>query len=810
MFIRKRRDLAAFEVARPCRAAVAALITKKESMTNLRHSFSLIRGMAAVRPVNRRVALLATLVAVVILALNLYAPASPTPWQRLLAGLLIALCALPTLMWASDRQWHHSLMPYYGFLYALYFGAPIFLRRDFFGEWLNGLRIDDSLIDTALLLALTGWLLLLAGYFGPFHGWLARKLPRINVLPGESRRYAMVMAVILAVIGVPFFYLDNVAVVAFYAGKELLPPAIAFSVVLAGQFTVLSILILFHLQLRRELGRAGKSLLWGLVAYYTLFGMATGMANHALKAILALFMASAIALRNPTWRLVGCGVLTAAILIFVVLPTREEFRALIWTHGVQAGDVLSWRPSTNEFSLREARMKAGAPIVETPDYDLTFRDGTLRYFYKGPGNCSAPPVGRGELAFFLHLIPVDVRSLPDRRIEYGYDNLDFSLESGQALADGGCVYEVRLPAYAIERVRTGLFTRASRTSRYHPLTTHVAWEGFRAIGKDGEWQLRTRDASTWEIGPSDSGTRRLLVAEADEPQRMELAGMQAGNTILVLADEDNWAEYLVSAAWVMGLRVHIRLGDLLDSAGDRSSLVDGASATLYYVSGGAGDPAVHAYNETHWSKGRNPWAPHVDTSLAQKAALYLGTISGFVGTGDVFDRALRSVDSSAARLDMLLPLAWVVRQTPEMVPYLHGETYYPILFKLIPRAVFKDKPKDVKDLGQRFGFLPEGNEVNAFKVHQLGELYANFGTLGIVMGMFVFGVLYRVLYQLFFHAAASVVTLAAGGHILTVLLIEMESMTTVSWGFVVWYAVLLALLNTCARIGRWRRTEGSE
>ncbi len=756
----------------------------------------------------RRVAAFAILAAVVILALNLYAPADPSPSQRLLAGLLIALCSLPTLMWASDRQQDHSLMPYCGVLYALHFAAPIFLRRDFFGHWLNGPRVDDALIDAALLLALAGWVLLLAGYFGPIHRWLARKLPRINVLPGESRRHAMVLAVILAVIGVPFFYLDKVAQVAFYAGKHLLPPAIDFPVVLAGHLTILSILILFHLQLRRELALAGKILLWGLVAYYTLFGMATGMVNHGFKAIFALFMAGAIALRIPTWRLAGYGVLTATILIFVVLPTRVEFRTLIWTHGVDPG-IKSSRLLTGEFSLREARMRAGEPIVETPDYDLTFRDGALRYFYKDGGVCDAQqPAGLTELAFFLHLIPVDVRDLPDYRVEYGYDNLNFSLESDGAMVDGGCVYEVKLPAYDIDRVRTGLFARASRTSRHKPLTSFVGGR-FRGINADGEWQLLTRDAATWEI---DVGTSRLLVAEADESERMELAGVQPATTILVQADADNWGEYMVATVFVQGMRVHFRLQELLDSAGDRSSLASGASATLYYQIRGRGDPAsralaVHEYNETFRSRGRNRWAPNVDTSLAQKAVLYVDTASEFVVSRDVFSRSERSLNSLATRLDMLLPLAWVVRQTSENVPYLYGETYYPILFKLIPRAVFKDKPRNVKDLGQRLGFLPEGNEINAFKVHHLGEMYVNFGTLGVVLGMFVLGVLYRVLYQLFFHAGASVVTLAAGSHVLTVLLVDMESLATAPWGFVVWYAVFLVLLNIIVRIGRrqWTR-----
>ena len=44
-------------------------------------------------------ATIAALVVLAIVVLNLRAPADPTPLQRLLASLLIALCAVPSLMW---------------------------------------------------------------------------------------------------------------------------------------------------------------------------------------------------------------------------------------------------------------------------------------------------------------------------------------------------------------------------------------------------------------------------------------------------------------------------------------------------------------------------------------------------------------------------------------------------------------------------------------------------------------------------------------------------------------------------------------
>ena len=149
----------------------------------------------------------------------------------------------------------------------------------------------------------------------------------------------------------------------------------------------------------------------------------------------------------------------------------------------------------------------------------------------------------------------------------------------------------------------------------------------------------------------------------------------------------------------------------------------------------------------------------------------------------------------------MLPLAWIIGEVPKNAPYLYGESYVPLLFKLLPRIAFPDKPTDVRDFGQRYGFVPKGNDVNAFKPHQVGELYANFGSWGILLGTFALGVLYRAIYAMFFHSGASVITLAAGTHILTILLINVEDPASTSWGFILWYGVFLFLLQVTVQVG---------
>ncbi len=764
--------------------------------------------------VNRRVAMLALLTAVVILALNLYAPANPTALQRLMASLLLVLCSLPTLMWASDRDWGHSLLPLLGVTYALNFGTPVFLLTSLRGNWFGQEPfIENSLINTALFLALAGWALLLVGYFGLVRQRLAAKLPRFNVIPGDNRKLVIALAVVIGLAAAPFLYLDNAAVVAFYAGQTLLPPAIAFPVELLGQFTILSVLVLFYLHLRGELGLAGKAFMWLLVAYYILMGVSTGLVNHGLYVIFALFIAWVITVPVPTWRGALYGVLTAAGLVFVLLPMRSQLRILIWTHGVDAD--ISTRISVNEFSPSATR---DGLVVQESDYSIVLTDGVLAYSHKNPAACSGEQAdGPGTtLMYLLHIFPVNAEDLPPHRVGYSYDNFDFSISEDGKVVDGRCVHLVRLPAYDIANVRTGLYVRS--TPQHQPSAILAKQRVSRAtfvpgaysgVDADDEFQLGTLDTTTWEVDSStEPGNRRLLIGVTDESSIADMASVYPGDTIRVEVDGDNWAEYLVGHILVADSRVTFRLAAVLDSEGDRSSLTRGGSrATLIYAPRSrdmaAGYPPVTLRTETADSVGRNPFAPSVDTSQVGKVGIYAQVLWDFVRSGNVFslDRLRRSMDSSARRLSVLLRIAWIVKQVPENVPYLKGESYYPILFKLVPRFLWEDKPREMGNLGQRLGFLPEGNEINAMKIHQIGEMYTNFGVLGVFLGMLALGILFRVVYQLFFHAEASVFTMAAGAHILTVPLVNMEALASGSWGFVLWYVVLLALLDIAVRVG---------
>ena len=106
-----------------------------------------------------------------------------------------------------------------------------------------------------------------------------------------------------------------------------------------------------------------------------------------------------------------------------------------------------------------------------------------------------------------------------------------------------------------------------------------------------------------------------------------------------------------------------------------------------------------------------------------------------------------------SRVSHVMTFAEVVRLTPDYVPFWGGETYWPLVWKLVPRALFPDKPLEItgQEFGHRYGFLSPDDWVTSYNLPQLVEFYANFGPAGVVVGMFLLGVLYRFVQSIFAH-----------------------------------------------------------
>lgn len=133
-------------------------------------------------------------------------------------------------------------------------------------------------------------------------------------------------------------------------------------------------------------------------------------------------------------------------------------------------------------------------------------------------------------------------------------------------------------------------------------------------------------------------------------------------------------------------------------------------------------------------------------SLRSPGGASAGTIAHLLTDPGLY-RPDRSVDNAVAygftRFRHIDHVALVVRYTPEEFAFGDGSHYYLLpLFVFVPRAVWSDKP--VLDVAAQFSRtywqIPPSIRTSQ-PVTQVGDLFRNFGLLGVAAGLFVWGIL---------------------------------------------------------------------
>jgi hypothetical protein len=113
------------------------------------------------------------------------------------------------------------------------------------------------------------------------------------------------------------------------------------------------------------------------------------------------------------------------------------------------------------------------------------------------------------------------------------------------------------------------------------------------------------------------------------------------------------------------------------------------------------------------------------------------------------DYLIQSIAVVGSRVNYVGIFATVMQKTPASIPFLHGETYSLFFSAMIaPRFLYPDKPSlgIYNDFAQRYGFVQTTDTWTSIAMPPVCELYLNFGYLGIIVGMFLFGILFRSLY----------------------------------------------------------------
>jgi hypothetical protein len=99
------------------------------------------------------------------------------------------------------------------------------------------------------------------------------------------------------------------------------------------------------------------------------------------------------------------------------------------------------------------------------------------------------------------------------------------------------------------------------------------------------------------------------------------------------------------------------------------------------------------------------------------------------------------MDYFASRITLKGPMEILVDGVGKKVPYLEGETLWPITQAFIPRFILPDKP-DTTAIGLKFNYSFHLSSPGTYiSVSNIGDLYWNFGWGGITVGMITIGVL---------------------------------------------------------------------
>lgn len=171
-----------------------------------------------------------------------------------------------------------------------------------------------------------------------------------------------------------------------------------------------------------------------------------------------------------------------------------------------------------------------------------------------------------------------------------------------------------------------------------------------------------------------------------------------------------------------------------------------------------------------------------------------------------------AAETTQLRADQLFTLAIVKEMTPEAVPFWNGETYADFLWSFLPRLLFPNKPERIlgHTFGQRYGLLDPDDIVTSYNVpYQVIEMYINFGTLGVLVGMMLIGLVYRAIAAYLAHPQIGERELLIGCTVFTTLL-NTESNFSLVFGGVCWFLLIAAVgLRVLGRADADEDTEGA-
>lgn len=156
------------------------------------------------------------------------------------------------------------------------------------------------------------------------------------------------------------------------------------------------------------------------------------------------------------------------------------------------------------------------------------------------------------------------------------------------------------------------------------------------------------------------------------------------------------------------------------------------------------NPVKSNYRDVTW------YAGEADLSYYVKATRMYDVVVDYY-SGDTLVNSISDDSTTINRLAHISTFAYVVSMTPDSIPFWGGESYKTLLTSFIPRIIWPGKPKSTigQQFGHRYELIGAQDYWTSINLPWIIEFYANFGSLGVLVGMSFIGVFFRYLVHKF-------------------------------------------------------------
>ncbi len=301
--------------------------------------------------------------ALLLLSLNLYAPADPTVIERLLANAIVFVSFVSILYWqrCQDGRPDFGFLPLLMILFVLYFALPIFTLKLYVTNIWMPFPLPDFAVERALALCLVGLMAILFGYYAPIFCSAADLAPKVN-LRWRSKRITEVVAILFAIVGMA----------AFLATMATDIPREAFAyVVRSADLVFFSIAALFILQLEGEISWTSALFLWViLIPSRVLIGTMQGSFAYGIRVAIVLVITYATIRRRIPWLMIIAG-----FGAFIILqPLKDKLRSSVFTGGWESTEI----SESDKFTGLVGTFQLVPDIVESTPIENLISISTLR------------------------------------------------------------------------------------------------------------------------------------------------------------------------------------------------------------------------------------------------------------------------------------------------------------------------------------------------------------------------------------------------------------------------------------------------